>query len=68
MIKNRKPRPLGRGRASEKSAWTADRTEDSTEALIGKQAARILRRFSVSPALAVTIAELAFQTTRETAR
>ncbi len=66
MAGTKKPRRLGTGRASECVAWTAD-TSDNTENLIAVQSARLCRRFGISPALAVTVAELAF-TTREAAR
>jgi hypothetical protein len=59
MAQNRKPRRLGTGRASECVAWTAD-ASTHTENALARQSARILRRFNVSPALALTIAELAY--------
>jgi hypothetical protein len=39
-------------------------TEDNTGALTAVQAARLLRQFKVSEAVALTIAELAFSTGR----
>ncbi len=60
MSKTKKPRQLATGRAQKIAAVAARDLENSTENLLGKQAARILRQFGVSPALAVTIAELAF--------
>ncbi len=45
------------------SAWTAD-TLDKTPPLTAIQASRLLQRFKVSEAVALTIAELAFETGR----
>jgi hypothetical protein len=60
MQMNRKAVGAGRrATAQELSAWSAD-TLDNTPPLIAVQAARLLRRFNISDAVAQTIAELAF--------
>lgn len=57
MQQKQKTRRLGH-RASECVAWTADSSEHTTP--LALQATRLLRRFGMSPALALTVAEIAF--------
>jgi hypothetical protein len=63
QINGKAPGAGRRTRAQESSARSAD-ILDITPPLVAIQAARLLRQFKVSQAVALTIAELAFESGR----